>query len=234
MKRGLGADFFVLREFVMQDAYSFDKDEKGLEKSFQKMVDIYKNIFKTMKLPVIPVKASTGLMGGLDSYEFMVISESGEDRIAICSKCKFAANLEVLKGKENCPQCRARMEIKKSIEVAHAFKLGTKYSKAMSIYYEGKKGEKYLVQMGCYGIGLERVMATLIEVYHDKNGIIWPYSVAPFDVYLIALGSGVKTMEEKIRKNSERVYQDLQKNGIEVLYDDRKEKTAGKNLPIAI
>lgn len=219
-----------LREFIMQDAYSFDKDEKGLDKSFQKMVDVYKSIFKIMKLSVIPVKASTGLMGGLDSYEFMVISESGEDKIALCPKCKFAANIELLKGKKNCSKCKSEMEIKKTIEVAHTFKLGTKYSQAMNIYYENSQGKKQLVYMGCYGIGLERVMATLVEVYHDQNGIIWPSSVAPFNVHLLALGSGKKKIEEKIRKTSEKLYQDLQKHGIEVLYDDRITKTAGEKF----
>lgn len=219
-----------LREFMMQDAYSFDKDEKGLDKSFQKMVEIYKKIFKRIELPVLPVKASTGLMGGLDSYEFMVFIESGEDRIGICPKCKFAANVEILKGKNKCPQCGAKMEIRKAIELAHAFKLGTKYSKAMNILYEDKVGKKQLVQMGCYGIGLERAMAAIIEISHDEKGIIWPKSVAPFDVHLLALGSGKKIVERKVQKVSEKIYQDLQRGaGIEVLYDDR-DKSPGEKF----
>jgi len=217
-----------LREFMMQDAYSFDKDENGLDKSFQKMVEVYKKIFKRIELPVIPVKASTGLMGGLDSYEFMVIAKSGEDKIAVCPKCKFAANVEILKGKEKCPQCGTKMEIKRTIEVGHAFKLGTKYSKAMDILYEDKKGMKHLVQMGCYGIGLERAMATIVEVHNDEKGIIWPKSVAPFDVHLLSLGSGKKTIQDKIQKVSEKLYQNLQKQGAEVLYDDRTNSAGEK------
>ena len=217
-----------LREFIMQDAYSFDKNENGLDKSFQKMVEVYKKIFKRIGLPVIPVKASTGLMGGLGSYEFMVIAESGEDKIAVCPKCKFAANVEILKGKEKCPQCGTKMEIKKTIEVGHAFKLGTKYSKAMNILYEDKKGVKHLVQMGCYGIGLERAIATIVEVHNDEKGIIWPKLVAPFDVHLLALGSGKKTMQDKIQKVSEKLHQDLQKQGAEVLYDDRTNSAGEK------
>jgi len=209
------------------------------------MLKVYKKIFKRIALPVIPVKASSGLMGGADSYEFMVVAESGEDKIAICSKCKFAANVEIMKNQKKCPQCREEMIIKNSIEVAHAFKLGTKYSKAMDIFWEDKKGEKYLVQMGCYGIGLERAMASIIEVSHDDKGIIWPSSVAPFDVHLLALGSGKKIIENKIKKFSEKIYQDLQRarvdelrsssplanaRVIEVLYDDRKEKSAGEKF----
>jgi len=219
-----------LREFVMQDAYSFDKDEKGLDKSFQKMIEVYKKIFKRIGLEVIPVKASTGVMGGLDSHEFMVISESGEDEIAICPKCHFAANVEVLKGKDECPQCGEMAKIKKSIEVAHAFKLGTKYSQTMNIFWQDKKGEKHLAQMGCYGIGLERVMATIIEVSHDEKGMVWFPSVAPFDVHLLALGSSKKKIENKIKKEAEKIYQTLQKNGLDVLYDDRDKKTAGEKF----
>ncbi|OIO47326.1 MAG: hypothetical protein AUJ32_03250 [Parcubacteria group bacterium CG1_02_40_82] len=219
-----------LREFIMQDAYSFDKDEENLDKSFKKMVEVYNKIFKRIELIAIPVKASTGLMGGSDSYEFMVLAESGEDRIAICPKCNFAANLEVLKNAEKCPQCGTEMKIKRTIEVAHAFKLGTKYSKAMNILYEDKKGKKHFVQMGCYGIGLERAMATIVEIYHDEKGIIWPKEIAPFDVHLLSLGSKNEAIKEKIQMTSEKLYQELQEVKIEVLYDDRKEKSAGEKF----
>jgi len=218
-----------LREFVMQDAYSFDRDVQGLNRSFEKMVEIYKKIFKRIGLPVIPVKASAGLMGGQDSYEFMVVADSGEDKIAICSKCKFAANIEILENKKKCSQCGGKVEIKKSIEVAHAFKLGDKYSKAMNIFYEDEEKKKHLVQMGCYGIGLERAMATVVETSHDEKGIIWPKGIAPFDVHLLALGSGKKTIERRIQKICQGLYKDLSKSGVEVLYDDR-DKTAGEKF----
>jgi len=215
-----------LREFIMQDAYSFDKDEKGLEQSFQKMVKAYKKIFKRMEIPVIPVKASAGLMGGVDSYEFMAISPSGEDKIAICPKCNFAANIEILKGENKCPQCGKELEVKKSIEVAHAFKLGTKYSEAMNILYEDKKGKKHFVQMGCYGIGLERVMATAVELHHNEKGIIWPKEVAPFNVHLIE----VRSEKLEVRNFAEKLYDSLQKAGIEILYDDRNDVSAGEKF----
>jgi len=228
-----------LREFIMQDAYSFDRDEKDLDVSFQKMIEVYKKIFKKINLPVMLVKASAGLMGGSDSYEFMVVAESGEDRIAVCAKCNFAANVEILKNKEKCSQCGMEMKIKKSIEVAHTFKLGTKYSKAMNIVCENKKGEKQFVQMGCYGIGLERAIATIVEICHDEKGIIWPKEIAPFDVHLIPIENN-----QKIYNAAEILYEKLssknsdssggngngQKQGIEVLYDDRKEKTAGEKF----
>lgn len=219
-----------LREFIMQDAYSFDKDEEGLDKSFQKMLSTYKKIFKEINLPVIPVKASTGVMGGVDSYEFMVLSGAGEDEIMLCPRCRFAANIEIVKDKTRCPKCGERPEIKKCIEVAHVFKLGTKYSKSMNILCQDKKGEKHLVQMGSYGIGLERMIATIVEVYHDEKGIIWPRTVAPFDIHLLALSSGNKTAEDRIKRVSEKLYQNLQKQRIEILYDDRKDKSAGEKF----
>lgn len=219
-----------LREFIMQDAYSFDKDEKGLDRSFQKMVNLYQKIFKRTNLPAIAVKASAGLMGGLDSYEFMVPSESGEDKIAICLKCDFRANAEVLKGKEKCPRCGAEMEIKKAIEIAHAFKLGTKYSQAMDIFWQDQKGKKHLVQMGCYGIGLERVIATIVEIHHDQKGIIWPRSVAPFEVHLLILKKGEEKIDKKIKDTGEKLYEDLQTQGIEVLFDDRDDKSPGEKF----
>lgn len=218
-----------LREFVMQDAYSFDRDEKSLDQSFQKMVKIYKNIFNKIGIPVIPVKASAGLMGGLDSYEFMVITGAGEDKICVCQKCKFAANIEIMKGNLTCSRCGKKLEIKKTIELAHAFKLGDKYSKAMNILYEDKKGEKLFVQMGCYGIGLERTMATVAEIHHDEKGMIWPESIAPFDVHLLSLKSGKKETGNKVKKFTEKIYHDLKKQGIEALYDDR-EKSAGEKF----
>ncbi|MBI2450598.1 MAG: proline--tRNA ligase [Candidatus Nealsonbacteria bacterium] len=219
-----------LREFIMQDAYSFDKDEEGLSRSFQKMIGIYQKIFKNIGLPAIPVKASAGLMGGEDSYEFMVLADSGEDEVVICRKCGFAANTEIAKDKKECPQCGGEMVIKNSIEVAHAFKLGTKYSKAMNIFWNDKKGEKHLVQMGCYGIGLERAMATIIEISHDDHGIIWPLKVGPFRVHLLALGSSKKAVWKKIKKISEKLYQDLKKSGTDVLYDDREGRSAGEKF----
>ncbi|MDD5145003.1 MAG: His/Gly/Thr/Pro-type tRNA ligase C-terminal domain-containing protein [Candidatus Pacebacteria bacterium] len=211
-----------LREFLMQDAYSFDKDEKGLDSSFDKMIGVYKNIFEKMDIPAIAVKASAGLMGGADSYEFMVVSSSGEDEIVFCSKCGFGANVEIFKKGDECPECKNATEIKKSIEVGHAFKLGTKYSKAMNIMYEDSKGEKHYVQMGCYGIGMERLIATAVEISHDERGIIWPKTIAPFNVHLLSLRGGEKA--------ADKLYQDLEKEGIEVFYDDMEDKSAGEKF----
>jgi prolyl-tRNA synthetase len=206
----------------MQDAYSFDKDKESLDASFDKIIRAYKDIFKEMDIPAIPVKASSGLMGGADSYEFMVISPSGEDEIVFCSKCGFAANVEVFKKVDSCPECKNELEVKKTIEVAHAFKLGTKYSETMNVLYEDKNGDKHYVQMGCYGIGEERLMATAVEISYDDKGIIWPKAMAPFAVHLVSLrgGEGV----------ADKIYEDLQKQKIEVLYDDRQDKSAGEKF----
>lgn len=206
-----------LREFIMQDAYSFDRDKQGLDDIYNKVSHAYEEIFKKIELPFIKVSASSGVMGGGDSEEFMVLSEFGEDEIVLCKDCDYKANIESLGGKKNCPQCGSKsLDIKKTIEVAHLFKLETEYSSKMKAYFVDKDGKKRPIWMGCYGIGLERVMASVVETYHDKNGIIWPKSIAPFAVHLVEI---VNTGQEK--KVAEEIYNKLLTADIEVIYDDR-------------
>ena len=115
--------------------------------------------------------------------------------------------------------------MKKSIELAHIFFLGTKYSKDMGLTYQDKDGKEKLVSMGCYGIGLPRLMAVIVEVHNDKKGIIWPEQVAPFSVHLIVIENN-----KKVEKTAEKLYKDLQKEKVEVLYDDRRNKSAGEKF----
>ena len=206
-----------LKEFVMQDAYSFDKDKKGLERSYQKIIRAYRNIFKRCSLKMVIVEASTGEMGGTASHEFMVLADAGEDKILICKDCGYKANVEVMRGRDTCPKCGKKMQLKRCIEVGHTFKLGTKYSKAFNIYFKDRKGRKRLTEMGCYGIGLERVMAAIVETHHDSKGIIWPATVSPFDVHLLCL----QPTNKKVVQFAENLYKTLQKNNIDILYDDR-------------
>jgi prolyl-tRNA synthetase len=357
-----------LREFVMQDAYSFDKDEKGLDESYKKMVLAYQNIFKKLDLPTLKVQASSGIMGGQTSEEFMVLSDYGEDEIVICQKCDYKANIEcassiaerpktrakfkelkevdtpkmttvsqvadylriepssviksmvyrtngklilvlirgdleinqnklqgvlagmfepatesdfkkhnivpgfvgpiglknipiyadyslklggpyvtgankidthltgvnlgdfkidkwidiaTVKEGDNCQKCGGKLSIKKAIELAHTFKLGTKYSESMKAYFMDKDGKRKPILMGCYGIGLERLLAAIVETHRDENGIIWPKNVAPFSAYLMDI-----VITSKDKKLVGHIYNRLKTNGIEVLYDDR-DKTAG-------
>lgn len=364
--------FGVMRtsEFIMKDAYSFDCDVEGLDKTYKKMYDAYCAIFERCGLPFIPVEADPGMMGGNVSHEFMVPAAAGEDRIVVCPKCKYAGSTEVAKtdgvgGREKnkkekelpiaevetpgittiekvsellktepiklvktlvykaddkvvavllrgdfeanetkvknflkcavleladaatiekvtgapvgfsgpvklknvriiadlstrdmvnfitgankkdahlinvnfgrdvetrefadlrmitaddgCPACGKAIEIKQAIEIGHTFKLGTKYSAVLGANYLDKDGKENPTIMGCYGIGVNRIMASLIETSNDKDGIIWPLSIAPYTIIILALNAA----NETVKKLSDDAYRKLKKAGYEVLYDDR-------------
>ncbi|PRR80024.1 Proline--tRNA ligase [Clostridium liquoris] len=361
------------REFVMKDAYSFDKDYEGLDISYNKMYEAYHNIFKRCGLICKCVEADSGAMGGSGSAEFMVKSKIGEDEIAFCTACEYAANIEKapstpehsekedlkeinkiatpgvktidelinffkttskkfaktliykaddrvvavmvrgdrevnevkvvnalggaiefdmadpaivksatsaevgfagpigikvdalfvdeeianmynfiiganetgyhfenvnygrdFEGKlgdfrkavegDKCPKCGKPMTMARGIEVGHIFKLGTKYSETMGANFLDEKGDSKPLIMGCYGIGVNRTMATVIEQNHDENGIIWPLSIAPYQVIVIP---AVTKDEEQVRIADE-IYNKLQQMGIEVLLDDRDERAGVK------
>jgi prolyl-tRNA synthetase len=367
------------REFCMKDAYSFDQDEEGAEKSYWNMFEAYKRIFTRMDLDFRPVEAETGNIGGAFSHEFMVLAESGEDSIVFCTSCAYAANVEkaeihrgldrrqgkpqgageqeplklvetrgkrtveevtkflgvdptqlvkslvyrtdkgdfavlvrgdheaneykikkVLevdaaclanpeeveeilgvpagyvgpvgmslpiladypiqgmkdavvganlvdkhflhfhpdrdlknarfadlrraRGGDLCPRCGQRMEERRGIEVGHVFMLGTKYSEAMRATYLDREGKERPIWMGCYGIGVGRTLAAAIEQNHDREGICFPFPIAPFSVILTALNPN----DPKIRTISEGLYATLQHRGVEVLFDDRDERPGKK------
>jgi prolyl-tRNA synthetase len=366
--------FGVMRtsEFIMKDAYSFDCDVESMELSYTKMYEAYCRIFERCGLPYIPVEADPGMMGGSVSHEFMVPSEAGEDRIVICSKCKYAASTHVAKCKEAarakgqgarekilpiaevetpgvttiekvsqllkaepsrlvktllykadgkvvavlirgdfdanetklmnflkcahleladqkaieeatrapvgfsgpvglkdarivadlsvkgmvnfitgankkdahlvnvnfdrdfetkefadlrnitnadpCPACgKESIEIKQAIEVGHTFKLGTKYSEALGAKYLDAEGRENAMVMGCYGIGVNRIVATAIESSNDKDGIIWPEGISPYRAIILALNAANKD----VKRLADDAYRKLKKAGYDVLYDDR-------------
>ena len=361
------------REFIMKDAYSFDKDTEGLNLSYSKMYEAYHNIFKRCGLVCKCVEADSGAMGGSGSAEFMVQSEVGEDEIVFCTSCEYAANIEKapsipevqekeelkniektltpetktiedlvkffnasekkfaktliysydeklvavmvrgdrevnevkvinavggavsfemadaeavrkatgaevgfagpigikvdillvdeevvnmynfiiganetgyhyinvnygrdFKGKvgdfrkavegDKCPKCNSHITVARGIEVGHIFKLGTKYSEAMGATFLDEKGETKPLIMGCYGIGINRTMATVIEQNNDENGIIWPLSIAPYEVIVIP---AVMKDEEQV-KVAEKIYNKLLSMGVETILDDRDERAGVK------
>lgn len=215
-----------LKEFIMQDAYSFDKNGEALAGTYQKFHETYMDIFKGLDLDVIPVKALSGIMGGTESHEFMLPAEVGEDKISLCKKCHYAANIEAVDTK-TCPTCGEPLKQQRAIELGHTFKLGIKYSEPFDIYFEDDDGTKKLAVMGSYGIGLDRLMAAIVEVHNDENGIIWPMEAAPFKIHLIQIASKDNS---EVKNKTERVYQDLLDKKIEVLCDDRTDKTAGEKF----
>ena len=361
------------RNFTMKDAYSFDADQEGLDKSYDDMFDAYTRIFARCELDNSPVQADSGAMGGSASAEFMVKSEVGEDEIVFCSGCDYAANIEkatsvnheasteemkemseietpnvhtieelqdffkmdagqfaktliyyadgktvavVVRGDrdvnetkvanaiggavefelasedtikavtgaevgfagpigikadylfidqevvdqrnvivganktgyhiqnanfgrdfegqvgdfrnvqegDKCPKCGQPLEIMRGVEVGHIFKLGTKYSESMGATFLDQNGKSQPIIMGCYGIGVERTVAAVIEQHHDENGIIWPLAIAPY--YVVVVPVNVK--KEEHLENAEKIYKELEAAGVEVLLDDRNERAGFK------
>lgn len=361
------------REFIMKDAYSFDKDYEGLDVSYNKMYEAYTNIFKRCGVDCSAVEADSGAIGGTGSAEFMVKSEYGEDEVVFCDCCNYAANMEkaiaisepgdkeelkdmekvatpnvrtieelikffdikpnkfaktliykadekvvavVVRGdrevnevkvinavggavefemadentvkeatsaeigfagpvgikadfvlidnevanmynftiganetgyhlvnvnyerdfdgtvgdfrnvtsEDKCPKCGGSLTIARGIEVGHIFKLGTKYSESMGAVFNDENGKVKPLIMGCYGIGVNRTMAAIIEQHHDEDGIVWPLAVAPYQVVVVP----AVTKNEDQMKVAEELYNSLNKLGVEVLLDDRKERAGVK------
>jgi len=357
------------REFIMQDAYSFDIDRKNLNQTYLKIRKVYQNIFERCGLNPIIVNSDVGAMGGYEGEEFMMISERGEDRLILCPKGDYQANIEVaefkreksrakkrkleqiktpktktiaqlcaylkirpeqtakmvfylvdnklvaavvrgdlnishtklinlLRGKKieiapkkmvrkagaipgfanprgirakvvidpsiinsqnlviganregyhlknfnfkrdfrdryqeadiaeakeglPCPKCGAALKEEKGIELGHIFKLGQKYSRSLKVFFADRQGREQIPEMGCYGIGLGRLMAAVIEKHHDEQGMIWPKEISPFQYYLIGLGG------KKVIDQAEKIYQELQKKKRTVLFDDRDESAGVK------
>ena len=213
------------REFLMKDAYSFDIDEKGLVKSYGKMKDAYISIFDEIGLDYRIVKADSGNIGGDVSEEFHILADSGEDLIAVSDSSDFAANVEVLnydkdpselEGKKT-PDGKGKLKFKRGIEVGHIFQLGQKYSQAMNVGVKDMNGNSIHPFMGCYGIGVSRIVAAAIEQNHDDRGIQWPDKITPFGVNIICLDPE----SNEIMKVCSEIYSILQKSGFDPLLDDR-------------
>lgn len=220
------------REFLMKDLYSFHADEKDLEKFYADANAAYLKIFKRLGLSVYVTEASGGTFTKQFSHEFQVLSDAGEDWLLHCTKCSYAQNKEISNLAEGgaCPKCKGEIKLSRSVEVGNIFKLGTKFSEAFGLLYADESGVKHPVVMGSYGIGPGRIMGTIVEVSHDEKGIIWPDSVAPFRAHIIPIQSKDKKTDAKITKTADALYAALKKKGVEVLYDDRSEKSTGQKF----
>ena len=213
------------REFLMKDLYSFHTDESDFNKYYEEMIGVYKRVFKRCGLEAILTEASGGAFSD-KSHEFQVITENGEDEIIYCPGGDFSENTEISKvpeGKE-CDLGHGPLRKVKTIEVGNIFPLGTKFSEAFGLTYKDEQGKDNPVIMGCYGIGISRLMGTIVEVHNDDKGIIWPESVAPFQVHLVHIedsGTGPWVQD---------VYKKLNDAGTEVLWDDREDASAGEKF----
>jgi len=217
------------REFLMKDSYSFNLNEESLNESYLAMKETYKKILDRLGLKFKIVKADSGAIGGDASEEFHVLAENGEDTIAISDSSDFAINTELLleegddieslEGKPS-PDGKGIIQVKKGIEVGHIFQLGKVYSDAMKANVLDNDGKAKSLFMGCYGIGVSRLVAAAIEQNNDEKGIIWPESMAPFEVNIVAIGFD---KDEKIAKAATDLYKELSSMGYEVILDDRKD-----------
>ena len=211
------------REFLMKDAYSFHLNQESLEEEYEKMSQTYESIFRKLELNFRKVKATSGEIGGSISHEFHVIAESGEDEIAFCDGENFAANVETLDGK-NAPN-GGELTYARGIEVGHIFQLGDKYSQSMKLEVLDSNGKNVNPYMGCYGIGISRIVAAAIEQNHDDKGIIWPKAISPFAISIIVLND---KNDSTVMDHAIKIYQELRADGVEVMIDDRDERAGVK------
>ena len=212
------------REFSMKDLYSFHTSQDDLKKYYEEVKAAYARMYERLGMSAIAVEASGGSFSKEFSHEFQTLTQSGEDTVFHCS-CGWAQNKEVAKVKKGgkCPACGGVVMMSKGIEVGNIFKLNQKYSKSMNFQFVNQEGKKEDVYMGCYGFGISRAIGAVVETSHDKDGIIWPKNIAPFQIHLLSLGN-----DEKILAEALNVYQKLEKLGFEVLYDDRDESVGMK------
>jgi len=215
------------REFRMKDLYSFHANEADLGHYYAIAGKAYDAIFKRLGFEAIYTEASGGSFSKY-SHEFQVEIENGEDTIYVCNKCSLAKNKEIYTSESVCTNCKVSdYRETKASEVGNIFELKTKFSEALGLHYTAEDGSRKLVYMGCYGMGSSRIMGVLVEKFSDLDGIIWPAAAAPFQVHLIAL-AGKESSE--VLASADKLYTDLQKAGIEVLYDDRADKSAGEKF----
>jgi prolyl-tRNA synthetase len=239
------------REFLMKDAYSFDLDRDGAIRAYNKMFVCYLRTFQRMGLTAIPMRADTGPIGGNLSHEFIILASTGESEVfchkdflqfdtpaadidfddsramaAVVDKwtSRYAATSEMHDAAAFEALAEGERVSARGIEVGHIFYFGTKYSQPMRAVVNGPDGKETFVHMGSYGIGPSRLVAALIEANHDDAGIVWPRSVAPFDVGLANLKVGDAATDAACQD----LYEKLSSAGVDVLYDDRDERPGAK------
>lgn len=239
------------REFLMKDAYSFDLDFEGAKAAYNRMFVAYLRTFERLGLKAIPMRAETGPIGGDLSHEFIILAETGESAV-FCDRgylqlpvpgedtdfaddaaisgivaewtAPYAATDDMHDEAEWSSVAEGDQLAARGIEVGHIFHFGQKYSAPMGAKVLGPDGKEHAVSMGSYGIGPSRLVAAIIEASHDENGIIWPRSVAPFDVALINMKAGDAACDGLC----DRLYAEMGRAGIDVLYDDTDQRAGGK------
>jgi prolyl-tRNA synthetase len=211
------------REFEMKDMYSWHATQEDFEQFYEEVKQAYIRAYKKVGLTAKVTEASGGSFSEKISYEFMVLTDAGEDDIFYCPDCDFCVNQEIaqVEAGDTCPKCgQGPLKAARASEVGNVFDLGRKYTQDFELTYMDEAGERHYPIMGCYGWGTTRTMGVIVEKYHDDKGIIWPKTVSPFDVYLINIGLD--------QTKAENLYQQLQEAGHSVLWDDRDETPGTK------
>ncbi len=214
------------REFIMKDLYTFHTNKEELEEWYNKVALAYERIFKRVGLDIRKINADNGSMGGDLSHEFVAMAEVGEDTIKYCEACDFGANIEVFESESKCPKCDKELSEAKGIELGHIFMLGTKYSEKFDAYFTDENQKKQPVIMGCYGIGVSRIIMAVIEQNYKDGIFSWPEEIAPYDIHLVLLDA---KDEEKV-EYANKLYEELKDKGLSVLFDDRKVKNIGRKF----
>ncbi len=227
------------KAFSMLDAYSFDIDEVSMTKSYDNVRKAFKEIFEKLGLKAIPIVADNGAMGGKKSEEFMIISDQGEDKILYNEETGIGLNTEVLEREDYKEYLKNEYGIEdisgfkeiRTMELAHIFQLGTRYSEIMNGKYINQEGKENLYYMGCYGIGISRTLAAVYEqnLVKDKNetpcGFVLPKALAPYNLQIV-----VKQENEEKASFAKKLYEDLQSNNINVILDDRPNLSIGAKI----
>eukprot|EP00092_Neocalanus_flemingeri_P019044 GFUD01020632.1.p1 GENE.GFUD01020632.1~~GFUD01020632.1.p1 ORF type:complete len:455 (+),score=119.78 GFUD01020632.1:39-1403(+) len=215
-------------EFTMKDLYTFDRDNVEAKKTYEDVTEAYRNIFSRLGVPFVVVAGDTGQIGGSLSHEYHYPAAIGQDSLLLCKGCGAGRNAE-LGEEEVCRECSGEMSLTKGIEVGHTFLLGEKYSKPFNAVYKTDSGTSVPYQMGCYGIGVSRLMAASLEVLSSQTELRWPEEIAPFTVAILAPKGGSKEaaaidLVELIHRQVGEVFAD------DVIVDDREKLTVGKKL----
>ena len=216
------------REFFMKDLYSFHENQEDFEKYYQTLKKAYIKIFARLGLVAKVTEGSGGSFTEKISYEFMVLTDAGEDDILYCDTCDFCVNVEIAKQNagDTCPSCKKeKLERATASEVGNVFDLGQKYGKDFDLGFLGRDGKKQYPVMGCYGIGISRTMGVIVEKCNDERGIIWPAPVSPFKAHLVQIGE-----DESLAKD---FFEVCGKGGLgkeDILWDERKDVSAGEKF----
>ena len=213
------------REFLMKDMYSFHETKEDFLEYYETVKKAYLRSYERMGLVAKTTEASGGNFSNKISYEYMVLTDAGEDDILYCPDCDYCINTEIAGDKTVCPHCGAKLLKARAAEAGNIFDLGTHYSEIFDVSFVDAQNKKHYAEMGCYGIGISRCMGIIAEKCHDDAGLIWPESVTPAQVYLIALKDQAAS--------AQKVYEQIQNAGISVIYDDRMDESAGSKFAAA-